>query len=265
MTQNRVDPERRHIGRKVREYRSLESTNALAATLGLDPAHHGLVILAGEQTSGRGQYGRCWLAPAGSSVLMSVLLFPPEPLRRPALLTAWAAVAVAEVILRMTGKQARIKWPNDVLLHGKKVCGILVEQGRATVAGIGLNVQQTAEYFEQAQLPLAGSLTSATGQIFETEEIANQLIRQLDEEYDQLLNGEIANLESRWKWRIGLLGHQVLAIAADGACISGRLRDMTFTRIELEQPNGLRELHPELIRQLLPADTGRDEVGANNS
>ena len=75
-----------------------------------------------------------WLAPPGASVLMSVLLFPPPPLRRPAVLTAWAAVAVCTVVRRVTGVPAKIKWPNDVLLRGRKVCGILIEQRRGTVA-----------------------------------------------------------------------------------------------------------------------------------
>src|SRR2546423_1400129 len=87
-----------HLGRHVWEFPKLDSTNGLALSLGSDPANHGLVLLAGEQTAGRGQYGRTWQAPAGSSVLMSVLLFPPSHLCRPVVLTAWAAAAVAEAI-----------------------------------------------------------------------------------------------------------------------------------------------------------------------
>src|SRR5262245_2257463 len=107
----------RHVGRRIVRHAALPSTNDHAANLAAGP-----VVLADEQTAGRGQYGRRWLAPPGSSILMSVLLFPPPPLRRPAILTAWAAVAVGETILQLTGRQAKIKWPNDVLLHGKKVC-----------------------------------------------------------------------------------------------------------------------------------------------
>src|SRR2546423_115865 len=97
----------RHVGRRVVRYAALPSTNDLAASLASDPANGGTVILADEQTAGRGQYGRRWLAPPGSSVLMSVLLFPPPALRRPAILTAWAAVAVGETILHLTGRQAK--------------------------------------------------------------------------------------------------------------------------------------------------------------
>src|SRR5437870_5808840 len=92
----------RSIGRRVLIYDRLDSTNALALHLGEYPHNHGTALLAREQTAGRGQYGRSWQAPPGSSVLMSVLLFPPLPLRRPALLTAWAAVSVCESILALT-------------------------------------------------------------------------------------------------------------------------------------------------------------------
>src|SRR5258707_6199345 len=88
----------RQLGKCVRVYDCVDSTNALALARGNDTEQHGLVVLALEQTAGRGQYGRTWHAPPGSSVLMSVLLFPPPALRRPCLLTAWAAVSVCEAI-----------------------------------------------------------------------------------------------------------------------------------------------------------------------
>jgi BirA family biotin operon repressor/biotin-[acetyl-CoA-carboxylase] ligase len=119
--------ETRHIGQRVQVFQCLSSTNTHATLLADDPANHGRVILAWEQTAGRGQYCRTWQAPASKAVLMSVLLFPPPALRRPALLTAWAAVSVCETIRQATGLQGRIKWPNDVLIRDRKVGGILIE------------------------------------------------------------------------------------------------------------------------------------------
>ena len=172
---------RQRLGRQVWSFQRVESTNTLALSLGNDLANDGLVLLAHEQTSGRGQNGRTWTAPAGSSVLLSVLLFPPVLLRRPALLTAWAAVSVCETIDEVVGLPARIKWPNDVLVQGRKVCGILIEQRHAgarerqpaTVVGIGLNVQQSAGFFDKANLPLAASLASLSGKTLETRLVAN--------------------------------------------------------------------------------------------
>src|SRR5262245_57116008 len=118
----------RHLARRTLVFPSLGSTNTFALSLANNPDNQGLAILAREQKAGRGQHGRSWHAPPSSSVLLSVLLFPPPELRRPPLLTAWAAVSVCESILKACKLQAEIKWPNDVLIHGKKVCGILIEQ-----------------------------------------------------------------------------------------------------------------------------------------
>jgi BirA family biotin operon repressor/biotin-[acetyl-CoA-carboxylase] ligase len=241
----------RLVGRRVMHHTVLLSTNDLAATLATTPANSGTVILADEQTAGRGQYGRRWLAPPGSSVLMSILLFPPRELCRPAILTAWAAVSVGETILQLTGRQAKIKWPNDVLLHGKKVCGILIEQAAGTVIGIGLNVNQSAEDFERAGLPLAGSLAAATGRSFNHMAVAHALIEKLNAEYDLLLSGERTTLEACWKWRFGLLGRDVRAECADGTTHRGRLTELTFQGIQLEQPGGtVMTLVPETVRSL---------------
>jgi len=116
------------LGRHVLLYHKVDSTNTRAAALAGEPANDGLVLLADEQTAGRGQHGRIWTCAPGAGVLMSVLLFPPPQLRRPVILAAWAATSVCETIRHVTGLQARIKWPNDVLVRGRKVCGILIEQ-----------------------------------------------------------------------------------------------------------------------------------------
>jgi BirA family biotin operon repressor/biotin-[acetyl-CoA-carboxylase] ligase len=184
--------------------------------------------------------------------LLSLLLFPPPALRRPALLTAWAAVSVCETIRRATGLQARIKWPNDVLLRGRKVCGILIEQGRGVVAGVGLNLNQSEEDFRQMELPQAASLACFTGAKHDRDEVARLLLGQLDEEYNRLLQGDLATLEACWKWRIGLLGRKVQVECADGIH-RGRLREIGWAGLELEQAReALLRIPPEWVRHLVP-------------
>jgi BirA family transcriptional regulator, biotin operon repressor / biotin---[acetyl-CoA-carboxylase] ligase len=248
----------RHLGRRVWMYEHLDSTNARALALGNDPTHDGLVIVGREQSAGRGQYGRMWQAPARSSVLMSVLLFPPPALRRPAFLTSWGAVAVSAAIERLTGAQVQIKWPNDVLLAGKKVCGILIEQHNsghaeqplATVIGIGLNVTQPAALFQQAGLTLAGSLASQTGQVFEIDAVAEAVLRCLDAEYDRLLHGDFATLTGQWQQRLGLLDAQV-RIEGLQQQYRGRLRDVTLEAVTFEAASGeIFSLAPEAIRHI---------------
>ena len=133
----------RRLARRVLVFDRIDSTNSRLMELAGQPESDGLAFLADEQSAGRGQHGRRWLAPPRSSVLLSILLYPDEAINRPALLTAWAAVCVADVFRRLSGIAPTIKWPNDVLVRGRKVCGILIEQSRqgktpATVVGIGL-------------------------------------------------------------------------------------------------------------------------------
>ncbi len=242
------------IGRRVLVYDHVDSTNTLGAALaGTDPDADGLVLIAGQQTAGRGQYGRVWQSRPGSSLLMSVVLRPPAELRRPVILTAWAAVSIAEAITSLTGAQARIKWPNDLLIRGKKVCGILIEQsGRAgsvtTVAGMGLNLTQTLEEFDAARLPDATSLGIVSGGLFDAHTAAGVVIRKLDFEYSRLLAGERGAVEADWKWRIGLLGHQVVIEHPGGDVTTGRLRDMAFDGLEVETADGfMRVIAPEAV------------------
>ncbi len=122
------------IGSPRLHLRRTDSTNTRARELAARGAPHGTLVTAAEQTAGRGRQGRTWAAPAGRALLCTVLIR--EPTR---LLPLAVGVAVADTV----GADARLKWPNDVLLHGRKVAGILVEgrpQERWAVAGIGVNV-----------------------------------------------------------------------------------------------------------------------------
>ncbi len=237
------------VGRRVLVFDRLDSTSSLATTLAHDPANDGVAVLAAEQTAGRGQHGRGWLCPPGAGVLLSVLLFPPPKVRRPAVLTAWAAVSVCDAVLDLTGLAARVKWPNDVLIEGKKVCGILIEQGRGTVAGVGLNVNQPAEAFAAAGLPDAASLAVFTGQNRACADVARQLLRRLDEHYAALEAGDFDALEASWRERLGLLNKDVRAETHDGP-VSGRLVDVTWDAVVIDGPGGLMRLRPEAVRHL---------------
>jgi BirA family biotin operon repressor/biotin-[acetyl-CoA-carboxylase] ligase len=244
--------EGRHVGRRVLVFDRLDSTNDLALSRADDLANDGLVVVAGEQTAGRGQHGRRWLSPPGHSVLLSALVFPPPSLQRPALLTAWAAVAVGDLVLEATGVAPAIKWPNDVLAAGRKVCGILIEQRGGTVAGIGLNVNQPQAAFDAAGLPEATSLAICSEQDLNCRQITEALLARLDAVYRCLVEGDLDDVEHRWRERFGLVGRVVRVECADGV-LTGRLRELAFGGVLVETTSGLRHLPPEAVRHLRPA------------
>lgn len=236
----------RHLGGTVHVYDAVASTNDLVADL-----PPGDAVLASSQTAGRGQHGRTWLAEAGSSVLLSVALAPSPALSRPAILTAWATVSVAEVIRQTTGRQARIKWPNDVLVRGRKVCGILIESAQRVVVGIGLNVNQSPADFAAAGLPTATSLACVAGRSFDTEDVARTLLAELDAQYAAMVAGELPALESLWKWRVGLLGRDVTIETVDGTTHRGRLLEMEFDGLTLSRSDATQvTFAPEAVRHV---------------
>ena len=245
----------RRLGRRVLVFDRLDSTNNVAASLADDAVNDGIAILADEQTAGRGQYGRTWLAAPRQSILLSLLVSPPPELCRPAVLTAWAAVSACALVSETIGRQPRIKWPNDVLLHERKICGILIESARRIfVVGIGLNVQQCAETFVTAGLSEATSLTQFATSPLDTHAIAAALIRQLDRDFDRLCQGDLDTLETSWKLRLGLLGKYVVAECHD-ATHHGRLIELSFRGVELArsgEPSLV--LAPERIRHLWEAE-----------
>ncbi len=238
------------IGKRVLRLDVVESTNSEAASLANDPRNDGLVITAEEQTAGRGRRGRRWICPRGQGLLLSVLLFPPEPMRRPSIMTALAAVSVCEAIYDCTQFQTTVKWPNDVLIRGRKVCGILVEQGQATVIGIGINVSTPAETLKAEGLDDAAALDMFAPSPVNREEMLRALIHQLDANYADLRAGHDADLTASWRWHSGLLGRQVEVSTGDGV-FRGRLEDLTLTQVMLQEPNGnVRRFEPEAVETI---------------
>ena len=166
-------------------------------------------------------------------------------------LTAWASVSVCKAIRTLVPVEPQIKWPNDVLINGLKVCGILVEQGDAVVVGIGLNVNVTRDQLDASSLAGASSLAIAAGREFEIDDVAQRLIESLNGMYDQLLT-DATVLEARWAAGIGLVGQNVLLETIEGRQVSGQLTALTFSQVGCEIAAGESvSLTPEQVRQLI--------------
>jgi BirA family biotin operon repressor/biotin-[acetyl-CoA-carboxylase] ligase len=175
-------------GRFGRDYRYVESTPSTQLLLGPD-APEGAVVVAGEQTAGRGRLGRTWFAAAGTSLLCSVQLRPDVPGERLPELTGIAARACAEAIGAVTGLVPVVKFPNDVLLDGRKVAGVLAEarEGRI-VLGLGVNVNvPEAELPQEVDRP-ATSLLAETGRELDRAELLAELLVRLERRYDEWIS-----------------------------------------------------------------------------
>ena len=215
----------RWIGRRIAVWDRVTSTNDLAANAARSLANGGLVILAESQTAGRGRRGRSWTAPPASSILASVLVFPPPVVANVSWLTALGAVALVEAVEFELGNTLAIKWPNDVRFQGRKLAGVLVERrGPAAVIGIGVNVNVSEEEFPAELREQATSLQRIAGRRFDRSEIARRIIQRLDTHYDEAMRESSHLLNQGWRNRLEPLGRAV-RLLTKGGMLCGQLID----------------------------------------
>jgi len=211
----------RVIGRHILYYPSVDSTNDVARELAREGVLEGIVVLADEQKAGRGRRGRRWLAPAGTCLLFSLLLRPPLPPHQCQRLTMACSLALAEAIESHTGLAIGLKWPNDLLIGGKKVGGILTELGvekeqlEYAIVGIGLNVNLDFTLPEVASLKeQATSLAQELGVPVAREPLLACILNRLEARYLALCSGWSPHQE--WTARLAMLGQQVMISGPDG-------------------------------------------------
>ncbi len=203
------------VGQQIHCENDIGSTNQLAQQLAAAGAPEGLVVLAETQTAGRGRMGRRWESPAGVNVYCSILLKPQIPPRQAPQLTFLSAVATAEALRDLYGIDARVKWPNDILVGGRKIAGLLnelsaeTEQIHALVLGIGINVNMTAEQFPGELRYPATSVKIETGVAHLRLPLVRSLIQRVDALYAEFLDQGFAPLRSRWEALFDLLDRQV--------------------------------------------------------
>ena len=164
---------------------TVDSTNTYAKLLAKQGAPHGTVVLAEQQTVGRGRMGRSFSSPKGQGIYCSVILRPKAQPRELMHLTAVMAEAAAEAVEESTGLRPRIKWVNDLVLNGKKLCGILTEMELNgadvdfVVVGVGINCRQKKEDFPTELQDMATSLELELGRPVDREEVAAALVKQV--------------------------------------------------------------------------------------
>ncbi len=209
------------VGSSVVRVGRVDSTQAIAFALAADGAADGTVVLADSQSAGRGRRGRVWLDEPGASLLVSVVLRPRlEPVRLP-LLSLAVAVAVAEALTQVTGVSARLKWPNDVLVGGRKIAGILLESrlGPAPVVVVGIGVNLVQREFPPALQGGATSVLLETDRAVEREALLDAVLQALDRWRRSLERGATAALLERWRAVADTLGRTVTVDGARGVAV----------------------------------------------
>lgn len=197
------------VGSRVVVYETIDSTNDRALRLGGD----GTVIVADTQTAGRGRHGRSWHSSPGRGLYFSVAF------EGAADGLAFAApLAVRDAIAPFA--PATVKWPNDVLIGGKKVCGVLVETrlGRAAV-GIGINVLHTAEEFPEALRHRATSIEAATGVTCDRSQLLRDVLTRLDERVIVIRSGGLDAVFAEWAEACGIVGRRVRNGEVEGTVV----------------------------------------------
>ena len=205
----------RVIGRDIRVFEQTTSTNDVIERLARDGVKEGVVVFAESQTRGRGRLGRKWLSPERKGLWFSVLLRPalrpPETTR----LTVASATALWRAIKSVTGLQPEIKWPNDILIGGKKVAGILTELSaeldrvRHVILGMGVDVNQVAGEFPPELRKTATSLRLESGRTISRAELAAAILRELDGDYTRLCGGRFAAVADEWEAHCKTIGRNV--------------------------------------------------------
>lgn len=218
------------IGREIQHFPEIDSTNTRARALAKTGAPDGTVVVAEAQTAGRGRRGRSWESPPGLGLWMTVLLRPKVPLQETARFTLLSALAVVRAVTRVCALSPRIKWPNDVLIGDRKVCGILAEaSGELEMAeylavGIGLNVNQEGSHFSPELRRKATSLRLACGRMVDRLVLIRALLEELDGLYlEQPGFPELVDLTRPYSATLGArVRVDPVGGATEGQCLTGR-------------------------------------------
>jgi BirA family biotin operon repressor/biotin-[acetyl-CoA-carboxylase] ligase len=213
----------RIIGRELIYRASTGSTSNLAKELAGRGAAEGLVVVADEQTAGRGRMDRRWLAPAGTCILCSILFRPDLAPQNANRLTMLCALAAADALAKVAGLRAALKWPNDLVVgeeSWRKLAGVLTDTGilgeklSFAVVGIGINVNVHVDALADLA-PNATSVMAETGQFTDRETLLAALLAGIENRYTPLRSGE--NPLTEWATRLATLGRRVTATTAQGA------------------------------------------------
>jgi BirA family biotin operon repressor/biotin-[acetyl-CoA-carboxylase] ligase len=219
------------VGRDIRVFEQTTSTNDVIEKLARDGVKEGAVVFAESQTRGRGRLGRVWLSPARKGIWFSVLLRPDLRPQETTQLTVASATALRRAIQSESGLDPEIKWPNDILIRGKKVAGILTELSaelnrvKHVILGIGVDANQNVNEFPAELRKTATSLKIETGKMISRPELATAILRELDHDYARVCGDFFADVADEWEAHCTTIGRTV-TIQIGGRRVRGRAESL---------------------------------------
>ncbi|NTW76965.1 MAG: biotin--[acetyl-CoA-carboxylase] ligase [Syntrophaceae bacterium] len=217
--------------REIHRYVSTDSTNNRAKELAAHGAAEGILVIAEEQAHGRGRLDRSWFSPGGENIYVSFILrpsLPPSTASRMVLLTA---VAAAEALMETTGLRATLKWPNDILVGGRKIAGILLEMSVEMdaidymIVGLGINVNSSAERFPRNSRKKITSVLMETGNRSSRVHLLVRFLELFEERYNALETSGFEPVIARWKTLTDIVGKQATIRTLNGS-YQGVITDM---------------------------------------
>jgi BirA family biotin operon repressor/biotin-[acetyl-CoA-carboxylase] ligase len=209
------------IGRDIQVFEQTTSTNDVIEKLARDGVKEGAVVFAESQTKGRGRLGRKWISPAHKGLWFSILLRPDLRPQETTQLTVASATALRRAIATETNLRPEIKWPNDILIGGKKVAGILTELSaeldrvRHVILGIGVDVNLSASELPSELRKTATSLKIELGEPISRAELAVAILRELDADYARICTGKFAEVADEWEENCTTIGKNVTVQIGD--------------------------------------------------
>lgn len=231
----------RWLGRHLHCFDEVGSTNSVARDLARGGAPEGTVVLAEGQSQGRGRLGRSWVSPPGKNLYLSAVLRPRAPSEHLSQISLLAGVAVCETIGEW--HPAVIKWPNDVLIGGRKVAGILIETegegaSRFVVLGVGVNLNAGMDDFPPELRETAGSLRLATGAPIDRRQFVARMLDRAEAIYDRWQREGFAPIAAAWHERACLVGRPIVVEAPEGRVTGTVLGLDADGALRLQLPSG---------------------------
>ena len=235
------------MGRVIHHFHTVDSTNSTAYQLALSGAREGEMVISESQQKGRGRLGRHWFSPPSLNLYLSVILRPKIPPQQASLITLMAAVATADAIEKFSGLLPSIKWPNDILLRGRKVAGLLneihseMDRIHFVILGIGVNVNMDEKMFPKEIRSSATSLKDEMGQPISRKIFLSRLLEELERWYAIFLEeGDHAVLKA-WRERAQIKGRSV-KVTSFGEALTGIAVDVDSDgALILETKDGKRK------------------------